>query len=407
MMTRTAVYRRALLSGKSVPEAVRISREYMDFNQGGRATKVADRAIPYLNAGIQGTRANAREFSTHPKRALIKAAQVMLIGAGLQYMRSKLTPDADESIWEGDKTRYFCFTTPWSYMDKEGNKRYIYIVLPKDQVQQILSALGEEMMRYKQTGEFSGRRIGMAAMAMFNLNLPPIVNAYITASTGVDPYTLRPVWSGQQDIPDSEKARYDTAPLAKWLGSITGKQPVALEQAAYSLFPSSVYTWAAGNAFTALNAPEQLTQDGSAAFLKLPFVRAVVRVTPAYNLTDQDQRDIDKFGIPRQRENGSARSNAWLQGQLLDARQGRGTIVQRLKNDADSMAAKIYSRTANAADLAALIETAPTPAAHKSLLSYVAKRHKTIYAALPSESKRPQQQPQSTQRKPQERQETQ
>ncbi|HRT54770.1 MAG TPA: hypothetical protein P5291_11845, partial [Flavobacteriales bacterium] len=62
-------------------QATAKAREYMDFNQGGEWAKAVDSAIPYLNAGFQGTRVMARYIKTNPKVFAWKMAQLSALTA--------------------------------------------------------------------------------------------------------------------------------------------------------------------------------------------------------------------------------------------------------------------------------------------------------------------------------------
>lgn len=54
------------------------ARSVMDFNQGGKVAKDIDGFVPYLNAGIQGTRTMVDAFRKDPKMTSLKVAQTAL-----------------------------------------------------------------------------------------------------------------------------------------------------------------------------------------------------------------------------------------------------------------------------------------------------------------------------------------
>jgi len=76
--------------------------------------------IPYLNAGIQGTRGIFRAASQNPGQFAFKVAQLGALTIGLTIANKMRNPEADASISDTDKTNYFNITTGLYYTDKNG-----------------------------------------------------------------------------------------------------------------------------------------------------------------------------------------------------------------------------------------------------------------------------------------------
>ncbi|GAH76789.1 unnamed protein product, partial [marine sediment metagenome] len=81
--TRLALRQRALRGGASPHEATWIARNYLDFNQGGSFMKAIDIGLPYVNAGVQGTRGIFRSLADRPVDTLWKFAQLGALASGL------------------------------------------------------------------------------------------------------------------------------------------------------------------------------------------------------------------------------------------------------------------------------------------------------------------------------------
>jgi len=83
LWSRMALRERAIQNGKSSIEATWEARRYLDFAQGGNIAKALDVALPYFNAGIQGTRSTLRAATKDPGLFTYKMAQLGIISIAL------------------------------------------------------------------------------------------------------------------------------------------------------------------------------------------------------------------------------------------------------------------------------------------------------------------------------------
>jgi hypothetical protein len=92
-------------------EATIIAREgSIDFSQGGNVVKAIDNALPYFNAGVQGTRVFWRNYKTDPVGVTIKMAQLGALGAGV-YHWNKDHPGINQ-VSEREKAQNFILMVP-------------------------------------------------------------------------------------------------------------------------------------------------------------------------------------------------------------------------------------------------------------------------------------------------------
>ena len=132
---RLALYRRALINGRTKEQAARISREYIDFNQGGSFVKALDKGLPYFQCyelrpqgaslmHLQGTLPEfiwkAAQMATYQHQACIRRINI-------------LTRKHGNSISDHEKRTGFIVTTPFKKMDEDGNTRHFYYKIPLDQ----------------------------------------------------------------------------------------------------------------------------------------------------------------------------------------------------------------------------------------------------------------------------------
>jgi|TARA_R100000479_G_scaffold65066_2_gene30978 hypothetical protein len=113
---RLAIYDRMLKKlAKTRPELTEKQRKFLaieearllaDFSQGGYLGKDLDAFKPYLNAAIQGTRGTLNYIKKNPKMFSIKAAQSVIIQAGLVMLAKSVAGEYWENISQYIKNRY-------------------------------------------------------------------------------------------------------------------------------------------------------------------------------------------------------------------------------------------------------------------------------------------------------------
>lgn len=149
LMTRLAIRERMLRQGKSPQEATFAARDYMDFGQGGGFTKAADNALPYLNAGVQGTRGLLRSFKPGSGTALsstYKLAQFATLVTGTYIAARKLAPMTMKALQGNtDMQNNLCIPLgdEFSFEDSEGQTRYVYLKIPLDPGQKFFKTFFE------------------------------------------------------------------------------------------------------------------------------------------------------------------------------------------------------------------------------------------------------------------------
>ena len=141
--------------------AVTSTRGLLDFNQGGTFVKDAESVLPYINAGVQGTRAAVQAFRKDPIGVSTQVAQIVTMtsvtffGIGLYFMGVIRPDDEDEnketlinnyldfreSLTPEQKKNYF--TLPVGY--NKADKSYEVLLIAKSQPLTPLFILSEEV----------------------------------------------------------------------------------------------------------------------------------------------------------------------------------------------------------------------------------------------------------------------
>lgn len=287
--TRLALRNRALKNGRPPHEATWIARNYLDFSQGGSFIKAADSAIPYLNAGVQGTRGLVRAAREKPATFTYKIAEVGALSTGLYLANKHTNPEALESISDHDKANYFIITSPLSYMDDEGNRRHLYFRVAKDQGQKLVSTIFENLMAKYYGEDISVDQVTDAARGIVSIMptdvLPPSMDAALGYFSNKDFWRNEDIWKGPEVEP-SQEFRAGTHPALVKFGELTGASPersgYALEQ---FLTYGNIYTTLAGGGLRLImdKLPEDVREQSTQEMLnQAPFLRRVLKSTDPF-----------------------------------------------------------------------------------------------------------------------------
>lgn len=241
MLTRMALRERAIKNGATPEEATHIARNYLDFSQGGNLVKMADVGFPYLNAAVQATRSFLKAAKADRKTFLYKLAQLGTVAtsiAGINYMVNK---EAMSQISDRDREFNWVFTLPedFNYIDEDGNKRYYYIKVAKDQAIRPVATMFEALMDKYYTRKIPSDQVLMAWQDFLNIvpvnKLPPVFAASLGYLGNKDFWTWEDIWRGPEITP-SEEYTDQTHPAFKTIGEATGLSPERSRYALQSLF---------------------------------------------------------------------------------------------------------------------------------------------------------------------------
>ena len=241
--TRLAVRHRALLNGRTSAEATYIARTALDFGQGGSLVKTLDIGLPYLNAGVQATRTLFRAFTEAPGQTAVKLpvwagtvvahkmATIGLISAGLYIANNYWNKEAYDQVPAEVQENSWVVTTPLSYIDKNGDKRFIYFPIAKDQTQRLAATLFEGIAAKMMGHDYNWDKVKLAAEDLSIYipweKMPPTMAAFIGYATNKDFWRNRDIWRGPNVDPKEEFTPY-THPLAVKFGQATGLSPARM-----------------------------------------------------------------------------------------------------------------------------------------------------------------------------------
>lgn len=301
MITRLALRERALKNGAAPEMATWIARNYLDFSQGGSYAKALDSGIPYLNAAIQGTRGVFRAAAQKPGTFIFKTSQIGTLAIGLYMANRTQNPEAWAQVSSREKVNNFIITTPFSYKDKDGTKRYIYFKIAKDQGQRAIASVFENLMAKFMGDKVDADQISQAVQDALPLipteTLPPSVDAILGYGANKDFWLRKDIWRGP-DIESKEEHTAYTHPAFVAAGEKTGLSPERLKYALSQYFTrGNIYTSMAGYAWNKVfeGASEEdknkVTQE---IILNKPFIRRIVNETDPYHQFEKGMKAADK-----------------------------------------------------------------------------------------------------------------
>lgn len=296
--TRLALRERALNNGKPPHEATWIARTYLDFSQGGSFIKAADSGVPYLNAGVQGTRGIVRAAREKPRVFIYKTAEIATLATGIYLANRYRNPECWESVSPHDKVNSFIITTPLTYTDEEGNTRHLYFKVAKDQGQKLICTIFENLMAKSLGEEIDVDQVTAAAQELITLApqdlLPPTMDAMLGYYANKDFWRNEEIWKGPEVIPSQEYRAY-THPAFVRLGELTGMSPERAQYALEQYFTyGNIYTSMVGGGLREImdKLPEDVKEQATADMLRqAPFLRRVLKATDPYT---QYAKDVEE-----------------------------------------------------------------------------------------------------------------
>ena len=298
ILTRLALRDRAIKNGKSPLEATWVARNYLDFSQGGSYTKAVDSAVPYLNASIQGTRGLFRAAVERPGEFSIKMGYLMTAAAGL-YMANRFSnPEAYEQVPHREKVNNWIITTPFSFTDKDGNKKWIYFKVAKDHGQRVITTLTEALMKKSMGEEVDSVEVTQAINDFVPITptglLPPTLDALIGYTANEDFWRNEDIWRGPEVESEQEFTKYTPKPFIQ-TGKLTGMSPERTKYMMSQFFTSgNVYTSMVGYGWKQLfdqmddKDKDLVTEE---LILKQPFIRRMAKNTRPFAEFETDIED--------------------------------------------------------------------------------------------------------------------
>jgi len=248
-MSRIAVYRRAKLSGLSGAMSAFESRDgTLDFSRAGRKGRIANRYIPFLNAGIQGTSKLLRAFKEHPEvmtfRAAVTITAPSIIITGY-YLYGAPDDERQEylEIPQWQKDLFWCFKSggEWRRVAKPFSLGYLFATLPER-----FMLWGYQGDKPEMEGLWRSYLLGLGGSLspiqdVASL-LTPVGRIAIESISNYNFFTGRPVYPAWMErLPPEERATKGTSEAGKLIGEAAGVSPAMVDNAVHGILASASY----------------------------------------------------------------------------------------------------------------------------------------------------------------------
>lgn len=311
IVTRLALRERALKNGAAPHEATWIARNYLDFAQGGSFAKAADTAVPYLNAGIQGTRGLIRAAHKNPKLFTAKVAQLGTLATGLYLANRFNNPEAWKQVPDREKVNNWIITTPLTYKDRYGDTRYFYFAIAKDQGQRVFATLFESLMAKTIGDKVDGDRIAQAVHDFIPIMpsgvVPPTIKAMLGYGANKDFWRNEDIWREwgpkRKKEPQEEYTAY-THPVFVKAGQALNLSPERLRYALSQYFSSgNIYTSLVGETMKSFmdEMPEHQRQETWGDIVRnVPGLRRFLKSTDPYTPYQKEAEEAREKEVTRQ-----------------------------------------------------------------------------------------------------------
>lgn len=251
--------------GYDTKMAAQMSKNVLDYAQGGELSKWIDTIVPYTNVAVLSTKKILGGAVDNKAQFAFKVAMIMGHAAGIHLYNLQQNPEAIR--WMSDHTKNnFIPIVLGDLTADDGSKFYYSLKYRKDPATQWMWTSGEITAELLNGEPVDLGRLWQSfqdsAPYISGTFLPPVYAAYKTYNENIDTLTKRPIWSG--DPAGSEEWKEYQSKLWYDLGQAFGMSPARLEAGLGALVTKRhpLYNgigWAYDKVFRDIPKPEQET----------------------------------------------------------------------------------------------------------------------------------------------------
>lgn len=237
--TRIAMFARARAKGETAIGAALQSRDgTLDFSRAGKWGRVANRYIPFLNAGIQGSDKLIRAFRDQPAvmtwRAFMTISIPSIVLTGY-YLYGAPDDEREEylEIPQWQKDMFWCFKAngEWWRIPKPFALGYAFGSLPERFL--LWSYQGEKPEAENIWREFVlGLGGSLSPIQDVGTLMTPVGRIVVESLSNYNFFTDRPIYpKWMESLPMEERATKHQSETAMLLGELSGQSPAIIENA--------------------------------------------------------------------------------------------------------------------------------------------------------------------------------
>jgi len=243
--TRLAHMNRVLKNGRSKAAAAFIARDALDFNQGGQVVKALNAMLPYVNAGMQGTRGMGKFFMKDKGLFGWKLANLAGLSMALYGWNNYGDHKADyDKLSPHLKASTFAFWTPFTYKDENNETQRFFLHFPKDPFQSAFTSVCDNVIQGMVGHDVDLRQSASAISNFLSIvptssgMMPPLARAFAGYEFNKDLFRNEDIWKPEEVAP--EEQYYSTTPeIYKKVGQTAKTSPVKLKYMMEQFFSSN------------------------------------------------------------------------------------------------------------------------------------------------------------------------
>ena len=257
IVSRLAVRRRGIKNGLSPREATAQARGYIDFNNKGRVTGAIESWVPYSAATVQASRGILK--STIPKGGFnlkkgkiintdfaIKASQIIGLKYGIDaYINaSEERKEVMTRVPDDVKFKNFVMPLPFKVNDKAGRARSIYIKIPKDGGQSLVTGIYEmadNMYNKKESSSYNMEQLDkiVGSLSPYEIaQMAPLVSIWSISNNRKFPW-LTKIYKGDDRVDVAEEmTNLDEQLIYKDIGGVINASPAKVKYTMEKLISS-------------------------------------------------------------------------------------------------------------------------------------------------------------------------
>lgn len=222
-------------NGDATTKAQAARNNTLNFGRAGATTRILNRVIPFLNAGVQGGRITVNAFKNRPIHTTIAMASLTGLALAAKGANEAQNKELWDRIDDSDKGQNIIIFTPDAHYNSESNRVEGIIKIP---VAQMLYPLMDAANNLKGDASDATRLAGDIFTAVTGLEAPneekgllPVVNQltptavkpFLEAAMNKSSYTGNDLVSeyDSNKAPEDKGAKYTTG-LARTIAGITG-----------------------------------------------------------------------------------------------------------------------------------------------------------------------------------------
>ncbi|MBR0430740.1 hypothetical protein IJJ05_00400 [Candidatus Saccharibacteria bacterium] len=222
-------------NGDATTKAQAARNNTLNFGRAGATTRILNRIIPFLNAGVQGGRITVNSFKNRPIHTTLAMASITGVALAAKGAAEAQNKELWDRIDESDKGQNIIIFTPDAHYNSESNRVEGIIKIP---VAQMLYPLMDAANNMKGDASDATKLAGDIFTAVTGLEAPneengllPVVNQltptavkpFLEAAMNKSSYTGNDLVSeyDSNKAPEDKGAKYTTG-LARTIAGITG-----------------------------------------------------------------------------------------------------------------------------------------------------------------------------------------